>query len=289
MKRPNRIVGFITAAILLAAGGIYVFSPAELRHDGRTLEEWLEALVGRQSEPPQQEARDAIKAMGETAVPELISMLHARDSELKEQVELVARLQPWFNVSFGRASTKRTKAIVAFRTLGPAAEAAIPDLQRALTESENPKDVAEALTQIGPRAIPALRESLTSDDPNVRSAAIHGLDISYHTTDDITEDFLLRLNDDNAVVRFHAARAIHHHPNFPEKVVPVLIARLKDESNLVRRYTIHALGAYRSHAREALPLLEKIATDQEEDRRIISAALNATKLINQGALSRPTP
>jgi len=289
MKRANRLVGFIAAAILLAAGGIYVFAPDELRHEGRTLDEWLEALVGRQTSPPPEQAREALKAMGDKAVPRLIDMLHARDSKLKEQLELVARLQPWFNVSFGRASTKRAKAILAFKELGPAAATAIPDLRHALETSENPKDVAEALALIGPEAVPALRESLTSEDPNVRSAAIHGLDVSHHTTDAVTEDFLLRLNDDNAIVRFHAARALHHHSNFPDKVVPVLIARLKDESNLVRRYSVHALGAYGPAAREALPQLQEIAADRELDPRIVGAALNSIGLIESETPIRPAP
>ncbi len=289
MKRANHLVGFIAAAILLAAGGIYVFAPDELSREGRTLDEWLEALVGKQTSPTPEQARDALKAMGDKAMPRLIDMLHARDSELKEQLELVARLQPWFNVSFGRASTKRAKAITAFKVLGPAAAPAIPDLQRALETRGNPKDVAEALTMIGPEAVPALRESLTSDDPNVRSAALHGLDVSYHTTDAITEDFLLLLNDDNAIVRFHAARAIHHHPNFPDKVVPVLVARLKDESNLVRRYSVRALGAYGPAAREALPQLQEIAADRELDPRIISAAANAIQLIESETPTRPAP
>ncbi len=291
MKRSNRIVGFIAAVILLSAGGMYVFAPGELTHEGRTLDEWLEALVGRQTSPTTEEARVALKALGDNAMPELIAMLRARDSELKEQLELIGRLQPWFNVSFGRASTKRAKAIVAFKVLGPAAAPAIPDLQHALETCENPKDVAEALTQIGPEAVPALRESLSSEDPNVRSAAIHGLAVSHHTTDAVTEDFLLRLNDDNAIVRFHAARAIQRHPNFPEKVVPILIARLTDESNLVRRYVIHALGSYRHHARDALPRLRELAANRELDPRLVGAALNAIGLIDaqEANLTPPAP
>ncbi len=289
MKRANRIVGFIAAAILLAAGGVYVMTPDELTHEDRTLEEWLEALVGRQASPKPEEARRAIQAMGESAVPSLIDMLNARDSKLKEQIELVARLQPWFNVSFGRASTKRSRAILAFKTLGPAAAGAIPDLQRALEQSENPKDVAEALVEIGPASVRALRESLTSEDPNVRSAAIHGLIRSPHTPEGITNDFLLLLNDRNAIVRFHAARALLHHPNIPNKAVPALLARLDDESNLVRRYALHALGAYRLEAREALPRVREIAANRDEDRRIVGAALNALTLIESKSPSQPIP
>ncbi len=275
MSRNNRILGFVVAAILVAGAALYALGPDEPSHAGRPLSEWLEQLAAPKDDDAKTSAEDALKAMGKTAVPRLIAKLRARDSDLKEQIELVARLQPWFNVSFSRASAERARAIKAFSVLGPAATDAVPELRRTLEEGENPKDVAETLAQIGPDAVVALGEALQSDDPNVRSAAIHGLDVSPFTPTDIADRFLILLADDNSIVRFHAARAIFHHPGSPERAVPALIARLDDDSNLVRRYAARALGAYGASAAEAAPKLREISTNRDEDARIIGAALSA--------------
>ena len=272
MKRPNRALGFIAASIIGAGAALYALGPDEPTHEGLTLSEWIEKLGAPGDKAGQARAEDALRAIGSSAVPHLVRLLQARDSNLKEQIELIARLQPWFNVSFGRASAQRAKAVRAFSALGPAAVEAVPELRVTLEEGENPKDVAETMAQIGPKAITALRDALRSDDPNVRSAAIHGLDVSAHSPDDIVSDFLVMLSDGNAIVRFHAARAIFHHPGEAEKAVPALSARLDDDSNLVRRYAARALGAFGLASREARDKLEEIAADPEEDPRIISAA-----------------
>lgn len=270
-------MGFIAAAMIAAGAILYAMGPDEPTHNGRPLSEWIERLGDPNDKPGQVRAEEAIRTIGAAAVPHLLRKLRARDSSLKEQIELIARLQPWFNVSFGRASAERAKAVRAFSALGPAAVGAVPELRRTLEEGENPKDVAETMSRIGSEAIVALQDALTSGDPNVRSAAIHGLDVSPHAPDDIAGEFLLMLNDGNAIVRFHAARAIFHHPQDPERAVPALTARLNDDSNLVRRYAARALGAYGSASREAREELQAIASDPEEDPRIVSAAQFALK------------
>lgn len=282
MKRFNKIVLFLVVGLITAGAASAFFASEEPVYGDRRLSEWLEQLS--HSEPrANQAAVDALNAMSESAVPHLIAMLRTRDSAVKEQIELVARLQPWFQVSFGNASSQRARAVKAFAVLGPAAVDAIPALTEILNDSENPKDVAETLAQIGPAAIPPLLEALHAEDPSVRCAALFGLDISPFAPDDIAATFVTRLTDENSTVRFYAARCLYHRPGLPGRAVPMLTAKLADGSGLVRRYAAHALGAYGSHAIEAKSHLRKIAADPGEDRRIVSAAMNALTLIDQSA------
>lgn len=286
MKRSNQIIFLLIFSLIAAGAATAVFGPDDPQYDGKPLSEWLDQL-GHADERKNQAAADAFEAMGESAVPSLIAALRKRDSAVKEQIELVARLQPWFNVSFGSASSTRAKAVKAFSILGPAAADAIPALSEILNDSENPKDVAETLAQIGPEAIPSLLEALKSEDPSVRCAALFGLDVSPYAPGDIAETYVTRLIDENSTVRFYAARCLYHKPKLPERAVPMLIAKLGDNSDLVRRYAAHALGAYGPDAIDAKSQLREIAANPEEDRRIISAAMNALTRIDQAGAAPP--
>lgn len=280
MKRSNQIVVFLILGLIAAGAATAVFGPDEPKYRDKHLGEWLDQL-GHSDERKNQAAADAFEAMGESAVPCLIAALRTRDSAIKEQIELVARLQPWFNVSFGSAASTRAKAVKAFSILGPAAVGAIPALSEVLYDTENPNDVAETLGQIGPDAIPPLLKALNAEDPSVRCAALFGLDVSPFAPADIAETAVTRLTDENSTVRYYAARCLYHRPGFPKRAVPMLIAKLADDSGLVRRYAAHALGAYGSAAIDARTQLQEIASNPEEDRRTVGAAMNALTRIDQ--------
>src|SRR5262245_56751688 len=117
---------------------------SEALSEGKPLRDWLKSL-GSGEEAARQEAVQALRRLGPTAVPELIGAL--KDEEWQA----------------------RTGAAVALGLIGPEAKAAVPALIEALLEEDKylRGQAATALGRLGPEAraaVPALTEALQDEE-----------------------------------------------------------------------------------------------------------------------------
>ena len=95
--------------------------------------------------------------------------------------------------------------------LGVAAEAAVPELVKALSRDETNAVVAGALARIGPAAaaaVPELVRALASEDDGRRFRAARTLGRIGPPAAAAVEPLTAALRDSNSVVRLHAARAL---------------------------------------------------------------------------------
>ena len=150
-----------TAAVITLAGCAIVFSrPREPRFDGRSLTYWAARLN-------QPEAQQALTAIGTNALPLLIEWLDEEPTRfdawmwsINNRLPSSLRPNPW---PFG---TRKFIAEQALGFLGTNAIPAIPDLIRAFDwkwAGGAPAFGREALSGIGPSAIPALMKALEED------------------------------------------------------------------------------------------------------------------------------
>lgn len=154
--------------------------------------------------------------------------------------------------------------------------------------------VAMALAQIGPPAIPALAEVL-SDEPNhkaVRDYTVLALDFildnqnfldqmpqtqrrlsaqeAVPTLQEAVPTLIRLLNDTDDEIRATAAGVLGYIGQSEIDATPVLIPMLSDESSQVRAAAAGALGTIGSHA-VTIPALRTALTDKHEAPRVKAA------------------
>jgi HEAT repeat protein len=234
-----RMLRFLTVALviaLLAVMAWLVVHPHETEpvYQGRRLSEWLQGYsgisIGTNANPAQaqQEAMAAVRAEGTNALPLLLKMLRAHDSNLKLRLIALARKQHVVAIPFTPATNLNLQAGLAFGALGPAAKETVPALTEIYAQQISTTSLtatSEALGFIGPpasQAVPALLRGTTNAEYTVRANAIWALG------------------------QIHAE---------PELVVPALVKSLRDPYVVVRQQTLSALIAYGPAAKLAVPAL----------------------------------
>ena len=168
------------------------------------------------------------------------------------------------------SSISRRQAALDLAKMGADARAAVPDLQKALLDTEPPvrSAAAFALGEIGTAAEPAsttLLRSVTSDkDANVRkdcAAAIAKIGPkALKTIPGLIS--LLRQESDAEVREAIASAIVRVGPNARETITG-LVEKTADPSPVVREIALRALGRIGPAARAALPAVEKAAADSD--------------------------
>jgi HEAT repeat protein len=226
-------------------------------------------------------ASQALVKLGTNALPYLLEEVRAlgklQDADLTN-FDLTPELRVrQFNVSF------------AFKTLGPIAKPAVPELTNLLDQGKGPLVAADALSWIdGSVAASAFTHALTNRDLRVRIAGasrLGGLDNGIDANlavPPLIECLNYESSDSSAPwLRAYAAMALGHIHAKPDPVVPALLKRLSEEKNVqtppnCKVWIIQALGRFGSDARSAIPALEKAAKDPDP---IVSRA--ATQSLKQ--------
>ena len=148
----------------------------------RTLSEWLEnrftPMVLRA------DVTNAVRQMGEAAVPVLLNKLRAPDSALKQRLRRSAQGKILSYAWLNSANEQHAQALLGFDILGTQAVVALPQLSNLLFHGREPERdpyatlqerVGDALSRIGLPAFPILREALTNSDSRVANGALRGL------------------------------------------------------------------------------------------------------------------
>lgn len=145
-------------------------------------------------------------------------------------------------------------SITALARIGPGAEGAIPDLIKQLEKADRGRNngqywyrTAFALGSIGPAALPELIRSLGNDKTHVRSAAAKAIGWIGPAATDAIPTLAQRLSDGDTDVRTQSAEALSR---IGAAALPVLIDSLKSDQPAVRTAAAAALEAMGDPARE---------------------------------------
>ncbi|HIQ19709.1 MAG TPA: hypothetical protein EYH34_00515 [Planctomycetes bacterium] len=215
----------------------------------------------------------------------------------------------WIEDLRARDAAARYEAIEALGALGPAAAAALPDLEKALKDQDGLVRImsAEALHRIAPdhgrlvqrslgvlvdalrqgvpvlrceaeialagfgrAAVPALRRLLDEGDPAVRRSAAAVLGRIGPPARRAVPQLVRLLGDGQAAVRAEAARSLGYIGHGTPQTVSALIARLEDDEPAVRIAAARALGRVGAASSEAARALARAL--QEADPELCCAA-----------------
>jgi HEAT repeat protein len=200
------------------------------------------------------EAPNAIRAIGTNALPALLELARTKDSSGKKALLKLASRQSRF--AFEGASEAHDVAMRGYAILGPAAA----------------------------EAVPALTDLLS--DPDLQLSAIGCLSHIGAGAEDAVPALILQVTNTNYVVGACAKAALATIHGRPEQVVPALIANLtaRPSCDPTPHLTVEALGRFGEEANAAVPSIVPLLTDGRLLLR--AAATNALKRIDPEAARR---
>jgi HEAT repeat protein len=231
--------------LLLAAAGLVVWqvlSPKELLYQGKSLGFWL---GGRDPFSTTAEERlgldEAFRHMGTNAVPALLRMLSARDSQMVLKLVGLAQKQNLVSVRYVPAETRRSQAVYGLH--GIQTRMVVPAVVQIYEDNTCPPcqiAAADVLADLGPNAeeaLPSLLRGLSSTNEALLAYTAYAIGLI-------------------SLVRPH-----------PQECVPALVRLLNHPSHFVRARVANALGHFGPAAKEAVPGLKQLRTDTDEEVR----------------------
>ncbi len=260
----------------------------------------LQALKDERSEvrAAAAEALGQIDAPADEVVPALVRALQDEERSVRFQagkaLALLGRPEEGVPVLIldleHEEAYLRRRAASALGEIGPAAEAAVPSLEKALKDdNEHVRQAAAvALGRIGPaakEAVPALEEALKDKDEeiSVRSAAGAAL-AKLGFPDRVVPVLIAALEEESPHLREYAATTLSEIGPPAKAAVPALKEALEDKAWYVRKAAAEALGNMGPAAREAVPALEKALKDELENVRVAAGAALAKLGLPQRAV-----
>lgn len=292
MKRRSLKFALVLPGLVLAAGAVWwLVRAAEPSFQGKTVTAWLKEFNSNSGE-----ASQAMKALGEKALPGVIRELRVKDSSFKQKFYELARKQSVIKIAFTQDTLRRDRAIQACAALGPAAKPAIPALGEALGYGSG--RAAQVLEKFGPEAIEALATALTNapgcSPPYATAGVLGRMGVAARMA--VTN---LAWEFENYSVGYprHASAVAMgaicqeliekaHETNCQEVVIAktVLIRGLINTNWGVRRAAADALARFKANAQEATGALVKLLVDSQLEVR--QSATNALMAIDPRALAR---
>jgi len=219
----------------------------------------------------------------------------AREKEARRALEELSRTDPGMGEKVAALiealrrldRRERERAAEKLGALGAAACPALPALEKALDDgpdgkrSRVPTLAVRAMGMIGECAVPSLVRALEHRDLFVRQCAAGEFSRHASWIDQRVALCLAKLITDkknHGRARAHAAQALSRmKPSAPKETAPALINALQDEEYLVRYYACESLGRLGLAAKDALPALEKVLSDDAVNVR--DAARDAQRKI----------
>ncbi len=285
MKSAKGLV-FLTLVAGIAAGFlVWYFVNLSPRYKGEPLDYWsFQLSMGGRSE--QQEARAAIIAMGQSAVPSLIEALEHRDPPIQRFLQTYGARIPSFQVAsaarmvspfyYAPGSNPRHFAARALGEIGRPATNAIPALAAAAKRPEVGAAAEAALMKIrGEPVAPLVRALADPASPRwVEYAHIAGyLGLDGETA---VPPLCRALRSTNDLVVSAAANALGRIHLNPALAVPALLEALSryDRQKYFRLNIYDALGAYESDAAAAAPAVRHLLNSSiDPDTRAYASRL----------------
>lgn len=271
-----RRVSIALAVLLAIAGAILLFlRPApEPVYQGKSVSEWIDGrpvsikgAVGFSSfvQPFKNDEREAVRALGTSAVPAVIERLRRRDSGVRRLLVTWAAKQNVVHVHFRPpAYWLNSRGLEAAQILGPDAASAVPYIRPFLNDT-NVSLRVHALNAIGrigtnaQSAAPELFKVLRSDPE--RSLRLNALDtLGYiRLPANLAFDAVANaMSDPNYDVRIHAMQWFMGRAVDPAKLAPVMIKQLQNPDPLFQTLAMRELCWMKNDATNAIPLVEQL-------------------------------
>ena len=210
MANKRIVIGLVLAGAAIAAHGAVVFRSKEPTWHGRTLRAWLNEIDWGNAEKRAQ-AADAVSHIGSNAVPFLIPRLALPEygpvsqwSGLRTRILFLLTKQNLIKFPRPQPTKPRHQALAAIDALGPAAEGALPALEKLLHDTPPAPDAPYIIARIGPAGVPLLNQALTNDERAVRMGARLCLDALKSTSDQLIPAGPSRVSYDERICLYHA-------------------------------------------------------------------------------------
>jgi len=190
------------------------------------------------------------------ATPFLIAALDSKDQDLRREVVK----------SLGRVRPAATEVITTLIAL-------LADLDEEFREI-----VGEALADVGPPAVPFLRDALRHEEIRIRLQAVRSLHSAGWRYAGIPDkgaaaDLAAALQDKSPAIRGHAAYALATMGPDAEQAIPSLIKCLNDKEESVRNAACNALGMIGPAAEPAIPTIRRLLMDDPKPTALGERAL----------------
>jgi hypothetical protein len=279
--RKKRLLA-LAGPVVVAAIAAILFGPSrEPAWGGKTLRTWTHiygrSFVDHPDSAETKQAADAISAMGDKALPFLLSWLpheekpwHRRLSKAVHNAPSSGALSSFIDGSEWRAFD----AEIAFAAFGPRASNAVPALIKLLVKADAPETsfrAHSALSRIGEPAFFPVLEVLENRNMTNRDLAAYALAnmraLRPQTAAAAISPLLALLGDSDTNLADSAANALGALAVQPSQVVPALTAELKNGSAMVRLRAAQALGYFGKSATSALPALLSLRNDTDKGVR----------------------
>jgi HEAT repeat protein len=264
---------FVAGMVGLPVAWRAVRDAAEPGHDGQPLSYHLFSLTYGDVRR-ERAAREAVRAIGSNAVPQLIRILESRESRFKTCFNEMVRRQSLIRFRVEPLAVRQMHAAIACQELGPVAAPAIPALAALVADPELAQWAVPALAEIGPQTFPLLTNALFSGNATAKAAAAGSL---RHTRPrELAVPPLLRtLESPDARLRSLAAESLGALGLDASAIVSALIPRLDDVNHSVRISAARSLGWLGHSASAAVPKLIELYRSEEgmPGQRQIATAL----------------
>ena len=262
-------VGTLVAVILLlaalAASVMVRSSVPDPTCQKRRLSDWLTDYDKLGPTATFAEVNAAVRQLGTNALPELISLMRAKDSAWLCWLLNSAERHHVPRPPLANAERRHSRALAAFRALGPAAEPALPALA-ASVRHDNFGWVLSAVAGLGLEGCPVLLSCLTNAEAPIRAYAAALLGLSQCDPAVVVPALCARLGDPDSDVRHQVARTLAGMASSRDLAVPALVQALRREGNNKAKealvFALLQLAPSDSSAREAVAMA--YGTDNKE-------------------------
>ena len=247
MKRPGQVLAALALVSFFVISAALFRRPADAVFEGRLTSDWTRDLLSSDY-TIRGEAKAALMVLGEPGVPQLRALLQHRNGPWEKPLACLNEYLPVLNYHSLDANLCRTRASEMLGALGCKAHSAVPDLVAALAYDQSAPETERALVRIGSASVPALERALHSR------------------------------HDSN---RVRAARLLREFSFPQDSTTLALIGATRDPLPAVREQAVLSLGVTAHDFPDALPHLEKLARDQNDQVR--AAALQALGEVGDAA------
>jgi HEAT repeat protein len=235
------------AAFLILFAGVaawLLLQPGEPVYEGRPLSYWLATYAdfAPYDRQKREKAEEAVRHAGTNAVPTLLRILQASDSDLKYKVNEWASKQHIIKIKRISAANRYNEALSGFEILGPKAKVAVPalmDIYERNYSRSSQNIVLMVLMTIGPgaaEAVPMLAKQTNNPNAFNRLDATFALGVIHSSSDHLAVSALIQfLHDADPAVRRNAANALWHFSDAEaSRAIPTMVEALKDPDRYVR-------------------------------------------------------